>query len=68
MKRYGRFYAPDMTAPAAIYKGERIDDPIVSLLRPGGTPRTVLDLSAIYAYNVLTLNPVPRPTEEAQRP
>ncbi|MFF0087627.1 tyrosinase family protein [Streptomyces canus] len=53
MNRYGRLYAPDMTAPAATFKGERIDDPIVSPLGPTGTPRTVLDISAIYTYDVL---------------
>ncbi|MDX3458636.1 tyrosinase family protein [Streptomyces sp. ME02-8801-2C] len=53
MNRYGRLYAPDMTAPAATFKSERIDDPIVSPLGPTGTPRTVLDISAIYTYDVL---------------
>ncbi|MGI5451773.1 tyrosinase family protein [Streptomyces sp. CA-249302] len=53
MNRYGRLYAPDMTAPAATFKGERIDDPIVSPLGPTGTPRSVLDISAIYTYDVL---------------
>jgi tyrosinase len=53
MNRYGRRYAPDATAPAATYQGERIDDPIVSPLGAGGTPRGVMDISAIYAYDVL---------------
>ncbi|MEU6237251.1 tyrosinase family protein [Kitasatospora sp. NPDC047058] len=53
MNRFGRLYAPDMTAPAATYKGERIDDPIVSPLGPSATPRSVLDISSVYTYDVL---------------
>ncbi|MER7753289.1 tyrosinase family protein [Kitasatospora sp. NPDC097643] len=58
LKRYGPLYAPDMTAPAATYLGERIDDPIVSPLGtvtsgPAATPRSVLDLSAVYTYDAL---------------
>ncbi|MET9458348.1 hypothetical protein ABZY05_25245 [Streptomyces canus] len=53
MNRYGRVYAPDMSFPASIYEGERIDDPIVSPLGSGATPRTVMDISAAYTYDVL---------------
>ncbi|MFJ2580473.1 tyrosinase family protein [Kitasatospora aureofaciens] len=53
LNRYGRIYAPDMTAPAGTYKGERIDDPIASPLGASATPRSVLDVSAIYTYDVL---------------
>lgn len=53
MNRYGHVYAPDMSFPASIYEGERIDDPIVSPLGSSATPRTVMDISAAYTYDVL---------------
>ncbi|MFJ6385787.1 tyrosinase family protein [Kitasatospora sp. NPDC092039] len=53
LNRYGPLYAPDMTAPANVYQGERIDDPIASPLGPAATPRSVLDVSAIYGYDTL---------------
>ncbi|WP_045304407.1 tyrosinase family protein, partial [Saccharothrix sp. ST-888] len=58
MNRYGRLYAPDMSAPATTYLGERIDDPIVSPLSTGtagtpATPRSVLDMSAAYTYDAV---------------
>ncbi|MBO1414326.1 tyrosinase family protein [Streptomyces sp. FH025] len=53
MNRFGRLYAPDMTFPAATYKGERIGDSIVSPLGPTTTPASVLDISAVYSYDVL---------------
>jgi tyrosinase len=44
---------PDATAPASL-AGHRIDDPIVSPLGGGAlTPRQVLDVSAVYSYDVL---------------
>ncbi|MFJ9694352.1 tyrosinase family protein [Kitasatospora sp. NPDC101183] len=53
LARYGPLYAPDTTAPAATLQGERIDDPIVSPLGASATPRSVLDVSALYSYDVL---------------
>ncbi|MBT2418483.1 tyrosinase family protein [Streptomyces sp. ISL-22] len=52
MDRYGRLYAPDMSFPAAVYEGHRIDDPIVSPLGPSATPRKVMDMSTFYVYDV----------------
>lgn len=49
----GRTYLPDGAASAAL-AGHRIDDPISSPIGGGTlTPRQVLDVSAIYAYDVL---------------
>lgn len=53
INRYGRIYAPDMSFPASEYEGERIDDPIVSPLGPSATPMMVMDISAVYTYDVL---------------
>ncbi|GAB7188353.1 hypothetical protein ATKI12_8184 [Kitasatospora sp. Ki12] len=53
MTRYGRVYAPGMSAPAATYQGERIGDPIVSPLGATATPGSVLDISAVYTYDRL---------------
>ncbi|WP_369185768.1 tyrosinase family protein [Streptomyces sp. Y1] len=53
MNRFGRLYAPDMSFPAATFRGERSGDPIVSPLGPGATPASVLDASALYTYDVL---------------
>jgi tyrosinase len=52
MRDHGRTYLPDMTAGADL-EGHRIDDPMVSPLGATATPRRVLDLSAIYTYDVL---------------
>ncbi len=50
---HGRTYVPDQTAPASL-AGHRIDDPIVSPIGGGNlTPRQVLNVSAIYTYDVL---------------
>ena len=49
---HGRTYLPDMSAGTAL-KGHRIDDAIASPLGSGGTPRTVLDVSQNYSYDVL---------------
>lgn len=49
----GRTYVPDATSSSSL-AGHRIDDPIVSPLGGGAmTPRQVLDVSAIYGYDVL---------------
>jgi tyrosinase len=52
MTAHGRTYVPAMNAGAQL-KGHRIDDPIASPLGSSMTPRTVLDVSSIYAYDVL---------------
>jgi tyrosinase len=51
MTNNGRIYRPTMTAPADLL-GQRIDDPISS---PDSTttPRAVLDVSGVYAYDEL---------------
>ncbi|MCX5211254.1 tyrosinase family protein [Kitasatospora sp. NBC_00240] len=53
MNRFGRIYAPGMDLPAAVYEGERIGDAIVSPLGASATPGSVLDISAVYTYDVL---------------
>ncbi|MEU6999747.1 tyrosinase family protein [Nonomuraea sp. NPDC046570] len=53
----GREYLPDMTAPATLL-GHRIDDPMVSPFDPSGppaTPRSVLDVTGTYLYDVAVL-------------
>ncbi|MGY3679783.1 tyrosinase family protein [Streptomyces sp. TE33382] len=52
MGRNGRDYLPDMTAPPTL-EGHRIDDPIISPLGAGATPRAVLDPTSVYTYDVL---------------
>ncbi|ABD09626.1 hypothetical protein ThrDRAFT_00721 [Frankia casuarinae] len=61
MRRHGRVYQPDMTAPASLL-GHRIDDPLVSPFAPSSTsstpstpatPRSVLDMTDTYTYDVL---------------
>ena len=52
MKRHGRVYLPDMTAPASL-KGHRINDPIASPFGTTATPGQVLDVSTLYQYDVL---------------
>jgi tyrosinase len=53
MQRLGRAYVPDMTAPLTLL-GHRIDDPLVApFISPPETPRTMLDVSANYVYDVL---------------
>ncbi len=55
MRRNGRRYAPDMTAPASLL-GHRIDDPLVSPFAPANrpdTPRGVLDPTAVNTYDAL---------------
>ncbi|MCM3922327.1 tyrosinase family protein [Frankia sp. AiPs1] len=55
MHRNGRQYQPDMTAPPNLL-GHRIDDPLVSPFAPASKPDTpggVLDVSALYSYDVL---------------
>jgi tyrosinase len=55
MQLRGRNYLPDMTESLMLL-GHRIDDPIVSPLLGGGiaaTPRTTLDVSATYSYDLL---------------
>ncbi|MFF8383685.1 tyrosinase family protein [Streptomyces kanasensis] len=53
MNRFGRIYSPDMSFPANTFKGERIDDEIVSPLGPSATPGSVLDFSSVCTYDVL---------------
>lgn len=50
--RFGRTYLPAAGAPAEL-AGHRADDPIVSPVGPGATPAAVLDVSAVYTYDVL---------------
>ena len=52
MVKHGRTYLPLQTAPAAL-NGHRIDDAILSPLGGATTPRSVLDVSALYAYDNL---------------
>jgi tyrosinase len=52
LQKYGRTYVPDMTAGAEL-TGHRIDDPPSSPLGAPATPRSVLDVSAIYVYDVV---------------
>lgn len=52
LQKYGRTYVPAQNVGAAL-KGHRIDDPIASPLGGSATPRQVLDMSSIYAYDVL---------------
>ncbi|WP_427135247.1 tyrosinase family protein [Pseudarthrobacter sp. S9] len=48
----GRQYQPDMNAPATLL-GHRIDDPLVAPFVPEPTtPRALLDVTSIYAYDV----------------
>jgi tyrosinase len=52
MRDHGRVYLPDMTASKE-FKGHRIDDPIVSPLGPGATPRSLLDQTQDVTYHAL---------------
>jgi tyrosinase len=53
MQRNGRVYLPDMNESPNLL-GHRIDDPIVSpFLTTPSTPRSTLDVSNIYVYDVL---------------
>jgi len=52
LQKHGRTYVPDSTAGAAL-AGQRIDDPIVSPLGSGASPRQVLDVGSVYTYDVL---------------
>ncbi|GAA1190437.1 tyrosinase [Kitasatospora gansuensis] len=52
MHRHGRSYLPGMNASPTL-RGHRIDDPIVSPLGPAATPRSTLDPTAVYSYDVL---------------
>jgi tyrosinase len=55
MSRHGRVYQPDMSAAGAPV-GHRLDDPILSPILPGitvATPATVLDVSAVYTFDVV---------------
>ncbi|MET8702903.1 tyrosinase family protein [Kitasatospora sp. NPDC058032] len=52
MRRNGRHYLPDQSAPASL-QGHRLKDPIVSPLGSSATPESVLDSTAVYTYDVL---------------
>ncbi|MFF2952962.1 tyrosinase family protein [Kitasatospora sp. NPDC057965] len=52
MRRNGRHYLPDQSAPASL-RGHRLKDPIVSPLGASATPESVLDSTAVYTYDVL---------------
>lgn len=52
MRDHGRVYLPDMTASAQL-QGHRIDDPIVSPLGPGATPRSLLDQTRDVTYDAV---------------
>lgn len=52
MTTNGRTYVPGMNAGAQL-AGHRIDDPIASPIGPGTTPRSVLNVSSTYVYDVL---------------
>jgi tyrosinase len=55
MLKHGRQYLPDMTESEDL-RMHRIDDEIVSPLGQNATPRTVLDVSEIYTYDVLPVD------------
>jgi tyrosinase len=52
LQKFGRTYAPDMAAGADL-TGHRIDDPITSPLGGTATPGGVLDVSAVYTYDLV---------------
>lgn len=52
MTTHGRTYVPGMSAGAQ-FAGHRIDDPIASPAGTATTPRDVLNVSSIYAYDAL---------------
>lgn len=52
MKRHGRTYVPSMAEPAELL-GHRIDDPLISPLGAGVTPRKTLDNTALFTYDVV---------------
>ncbi|GAA1382567.1 hypothetical protein GCM10009639_01850 [Kitasatospora putterlickiae] len=52
MRRNGRNYLPDQSAPD-ILLGHRLKDPIVSPLGSSATPEAVLDSTAVFTYDVL---------------
>ncbi|MFD6279953.1 tyrosinase family protein [Streptomyces sp. NPDC060209] len=53
MQRYGRLYAPDMTAQDPPYGGERIDDALIFFGGQQFTPGNMLDVSKRYTYDQL---------------
>jgi tyrosinase len=52
MNRHGRTYLPSMAESAALL-GHRIDDPLISPLGAGVTPRKTLDGTALFTYDVV---------------
>ncbi|PPD43281.1 MAG: tyrosinase [Methylocystis sp.] len=52
LTRYNRAYAPPQTAPGSL-RGHRIDDGIASPFGASMTPRQVLNVGAVYSYDVL---------------
>ena len=54
MKKNGRVYLPDDTAPVSL-KGHRLHDTVSSLLSGTATPAQMLDVTAMYVYDSLTV-------------
>jgi len=54
MQKHGRIYLPDAKAPAKL-KGHRINDKLASFISPPTTPADVLDVSAQYVYDSLSV-------------
>jgi hypothetical protein len=52
--KHGRLYVPDANAPAKL-KGHRISDKLTSFLSPPTTPADVLDVTAQYVYDSLSV-------------
>ncbi|MGX5207293.1 tyrosinase family protein [Streptomyces violaceus] len=52
MNRHGRNYVPAMSESADLL-GHRIDDPLISPLGAGATPRKTLDNTALFTYDVV---------------
>jgi len=54
MQKHGRLYLPAANAPAKL-KGHRINDKLASFVSPPTTPADVLDVSAQYVYDSLSV-------------
>jgi len=54
MQQHGRVYLPDAKAPSSL-QGHRIDDELASLISPPTMPADVLDVSAQYVYDSLSV-------------
>ena len=54
LTQHGRTYLPPQTAPASL-KGQRTNDPMASLVSAPMQPADVLDMTATYMYESLTV-------------